>query len=130
MFRSKKHDLAVAAAEVVRQAEAVVGGRESATTGAAPAGRAWVSRLAHSGWEEMAVLARSQPRHACTWEGAGIYLAVELRDGAKGPDELTRLQRERLIPLELEMLAGHLDPPSTPTDLVRMVRVSSCGPGR
>lgn len=130
MFRSRKKELAVAAAEVVRQAEAILEGRELAPSGSAPAGRAWVSRLAHSGWEDLAVLARSQARHAGTWEGAAIYLAVEMRDGAKGPDELTRMQRDRLIPLELEMLAGHLDPPSTPTDLVRMVGVGSHGPGR
>lgn len=130
MFRSKKKELAGAAADVVRQAVAIVEGRHTAGSGSVPAGQGWISRLAHTGWEELDVLARSEPRHAATWEGAGLYLAVELRGGAKSAEELVRLQRDQLIPLELEMLAGHLDPPTTPAELVRMVRVSSHWPHR
>lgn len=130
MFRSKKREFTAAAAEVLRQAVATVEGRQSPGGGPSPTGQGWVSRLAHVGWDELEVLARCQPRHAATWDGAGIYLAVELRDGARSAEGLTLLQREQLIPLELEMLAGHLKAPSTPADLVRLVRVSSHWPRR
>ena len=81
----------------------------------------WVNVLAHSDWERLSRLAAGgDPSSRSVWDGAIMFLAGEMLTTAGSPAGLLRLQRVRLIPLELEMLSG-LHPSPTPVALVGLV---------
>jgi hypothetical protein len=93
-----------------------------------PAGRtvpAWVrvNQLAHASWTDLASLAESLPPWSSSaWDGAIMFLAGELRINAGSPEGLRGLQRDGLIPLELDLLDGRPQAPTTPTELVTMIQ--------
>lgn len=81
----------------------------------------WVNVLAHSDWQRLSTLAAgSNSSGRSGWDGAIRFLADEMLTTAGSTAGLLRLQRARLIPLELEMLAG-LHPNPTPVALVGLV---------
>ena len=58
------------------------------------------------------------------WSGTVARLAGQLLMLSWVDESLTRLQRQALIPMELELLGGHRTPPSSPTELHEMVTES------
>lgn len=81
----------------------------------------WVNVLAHSGWDRLLTLAAGGGSSSrSVWDGAIMFLAGEMLTTAGSRAGLLRLQRARLIPLELEMLSG-LHPSPTPVALVGLV---------
>lgn len=58
------------------------------------------------------------------WSGTVARLARDLLGMTDGEPGLIRLQRRALIPLELCLLGGQLNPPASPTELFMMVNSS------
>jgi hypothetical protein len=85
-------------------------------------GWAWINKLAHASWNDLVRLSEAPPGRARHWAGAAAFLAAELQSEARAPEGLIDLQRDRLIPLELALLAGRAMPPDTPVQLVAQVR--------
>jgi hypothetical protein len=121
MFRRKRTQRIAAEAQVVCEAIAIVEGRRPSETGGAGRGGSWISWLAHSRWEDLQRATLAGPLLPNRWDAAASYVAGNLLDKAKDADGLLTLQRSCLIPLELEMLAGRLQIPNRPADLVRTV---------
>jgi hypothetical protein len=81
----------------------------------------WINELAHASWSDLERIAETR---TCGqgWEGALSYLASEMRTEGRSADGLLALQRNGLIPLELNLLARRAAPPMTPSDLISIVR--------
>ena len=109
---------------VVAEATALLEGRlaDSTVAGWPRPSWVWVNRLAHGSWDELCDLSQKRHRWVRIWEGATTVLAAEMISYAGTPDGLLALQRGALIPLELDILAGRVDPPVAPLHLVAMVR--------
>jgi hypothetical protein len=113
------------ASGLIADAIATLAGR---TFDGCPAGKAtpaWVrvNQLTHASWTDLASLADSQPPWRSTaWDGAIMFLAGEVRINAGSPDGLRGLQRDGLIPLELDLLDGRTQAPKTPTELVTTIQ--------
>ncbi len=58
------------------------------------------------------------------WSGTLARLARDLLSMTETEAGLVNLQRRSLIPLELRLLAGHVNPPTSPVDLFLMVNSS------
>lgn len=85
---------------------------------------AWslVNTLAHNdrrGLEELT--RRGASAHPGSWGATLGYLAHELNAMAPSGADLTELQRQLLVPLELQLLGGQVEVPTTPTRLAIMV---------
>jgi hypothetical protein len=87
-----------------------------------PAG--WLNQLVHASPEELAVLATGANGHAlqpATWRRAVGYLAQMLLQRARETGRPTAtLQRELLVPMELELLADPDSADLDPADLIRL----------
>jgi hypothetical protein len=114
-----------AAARVLEEATAVIEGttRNSIPAGWQPAQWVWINALAHSSWDQLIQLAERPARQGGgSWEGATSFLAWEVRAYAATAAGLLKLQRNGLIPLELDVLAGRRPAPDSPLELVATVR--------
>jgi hypothetical protein len=116
--------MARAAAAVVGEAIAILEGtsKDSTVAGWRPRPRVCINVLAHSSWDQLNQLAAGPARPGGSWESATSFLATEMCAAAATPAGLLDLQREGLIPLELNVLAGRTSPPDTPVELVAAVR--------
>ena len=91
----------------------------------APGDPEWIglNTLAHASWPTLVRVAdgllRSGRRE---WDAALVFLASELMGAAGSPACLVSVQRVRIIPLELEVLDGARPAPSTPGELVDLIR--------
>jgi len=123
--RREERAAQVAAGDVLDEAAALLGGRmvHRYEPGETVPGWAWVNELAHAGWDELTRLADpTGPTSGSSWEGAVEYLAAEVASAAGSPAGLRELQRSRLVPLELDLLAANDRMVATPTELVQLVR--------
>jgi hypothetical protein len=117
--------LANATARLLAEATAIVEGttRNSPLAGCQPAPWVWINALAHSSWDQLNHLAERPARQGGeSWVRATSFLAAEVRAYAATAPGLRKLQREGLIPLELDVLGGRRPPPDTPLELVATVR--------
>jgi hypothetical protein len=114
----------VGVGDVLEEAAAILNGRMVQRYGPGETAPGWarLNELAHADWDDLTRLADpTGPTSVTAWDGAVKYLAAELISAAGSPAGLRELQRSRLIPLELNMLA--LEPRAvTPTELVQVVR--------
>lgn len=113
-----------------REARSLVDEAQAALSGQliwrdSPEDPEWIglNTLAHASWPTLVRLAdgllRSGRRE---WDAALVFLASELMGAAGSPASLVSVQRVRIIPLELEVLDGARPAPSTPGELVDLVR--------
>jgi hypothetical protein len=116
------------ARELVREAERMLDGRtiESyiARRERVPA---WslISLLSHSSRVEMMKLAHPSARpDPSGWSGTMARVARELLDLTWDDSSLLSVQRQSLVPLELELLGGTVQPPCNPAELYEMVAVA------
>lgn len=114
--------------QVVQEAERLLRGR---TLEAFIARRervpAWslVALLGHSSRRDLLRLASPVAApDPVSWSGALARLARDLLAMTESEASLLLLQRRSLIPLELRLLGGHVNPPATPVDLFAMVNSS------
>jgi hypothetical protein len=122
MSRNNRRHIAAIAADVVAEATATVEGRlrpRRGSDGAVPPS-VWVNELAHASCEDLEALAGLQPPYVA-WEGAISYVASEICARARTVDGLMQLQRNALIPLELDLLSRNVAMPVDPLGLVAMV---------
>jgi hypothetical protein len=121
MFRRQRREIGTLVAEVLGEAIAILEGRFCELGSRSAPGWVRINQLAHATWSDLQLVAET-----CTyggaWEGAVSYLASEIRTQTESATGLLALQRNRLIPLELEVLAGWTTPPQTPLELVSLVR--------
>ena len=89
-------------------------------------GWVFVNKLAHTTWGELDRIGDLRT-HGPTWVGALSYVASELRDVTGTAERLYSFQRARLVPLELEVLAGRV-PLERPFHLVFAVQALMMGP--
>jgi hypothetical protein len=81
-----------------------------------------VSSLAHCGRDDLLKIRAACPLgYPARWEGPVQYLAGRLLAVTRTGPDLVRLQRQVLIPLELQLLGDEIRRPSTPAHLVTMV---------
>jgi len=81
----------------------------------------WINQLAHGSWEDLRDLSQKRHRWLRLWEGASTFLSAEMIACTGTPERLLALQRSALIPLELDVLDGRVEPPSSPLKLISMV---------
>ena len=119
-------------AAVLVEATAIVEGTVSdlPTQGGPAPAWAWLNKLAHADWGQLADLAETPARRNGRWAAASAFLAGELRSYAQTAEGLLRLQRRDLIPLELRLLDGRTPRPVTPLELVVLVRAEMDNVGR
>ena len=86
---------------------------------------AWTNLLAHGTQEELRL---AVTRHAMDWEvvsrpwlEARAYVAGEVLEATQRGEPLCRVQRTRLIPLELRLASDYASDELTPADWVSMV---------
>lgn len=113
---------------VVREAELVLRGR-SLETFIARHERvpAWslVALLGHASRRDLLRLASPLAGpDPSGWSGTVARLARDLLAMTEDEATLMRLQRRSLVPLELSLLGGHVNPPTSPLDLFAMVNSS------
>jgi len=122
--RTQSHVTAGQVGRVVAEATALVEGTvaDSVQFGWPPPPWAWINKLAHADWADICDLSIKRHRLVRVWEGAISFLAADMRALAGTPEGLVELQRGALIPLELRVLAGRVQPPESPLELVAMVR--------
>jgi hypothetical protein len=85
----------------------------------------WLNLLAHGGVADLqAACAQSRApvaAHSAEWVQARAFLAGEILDRAATPEQLARLQRDVLVPLELELASRPGTGRFRPQDLVTAV---------
>ncbi len=117
--------------ELAGEAERLLHGEASdafaGKTGLVPA---WVpvNALAHCEPELLQDLAAA--RHADDpggWDAMLAYLASEILATSRTIDEVARIQREALVPLELALLSREIQPPHSPAQLAHLIRSSIRG---
>lgn len=109
---------------LVDEAAAVLEGRVSQTSlyGGAVPRWARLNQLAHGTWQDLGQFAAEPQGPGAPWDGAVSFLAGEIRAHTGSPEVLLDFQRQALIPLELEILAGRASPADSPIELVSTVR--------
>jgi hypothetical protein len=118
MFRKPQRQTA---AYVLDQAAAILEGRVRDRGSQTAEGWIRINQLAHVSWDDVQLLAKT--RMLCSpWEGAVSYLATEICAQADSAEGLLLLQRNGLVPLELDVLAGRTVLPETPLELISAVR--------
>ncbi len=81
-----------------------------------------VNALAHSDLFHLRALARDRTHLARdTWGEWFTRLAAEIVEMAPTEDELVKVQREILVPLELQLLDDRVAMPSTPDHLLAVI---------
>jgi hypothetical protein len=118
MLRKQQRQMA---AQMLNQATAILEGRVRDLSGQTAEGWIRINQLAHVSWDEAHRLAETRTLGS-PWEGAISYLASEICAQTDSAASLLVLQRNGLIPLELNVLAGRTAPPVTPLELISMVR--------
>ena len=89
---------------------------------------AWLNRVAHAHPTALATLAASDGCRAgdrvVTWQAFQREVARLVLATAPTPtvDAVRAVQEERLVPLELRLMAGELTAPSTPTRFLQLVQ--------
>jgi hypothetical protein len=119
MFRKQQRQTT---ARMLDQATAILEGRVRDLSCQTAEGWIRINQLAHVSWDEVQRLAETRVLGS-PWEGAVSYLATEICAQADSAPDLLALQRNGLIPLELNVLAGWTAPPETPLELISLVRV-------
>ncbi len=123
MSRREERAIREEAEQLAAEAEAMLSGRLAERSGNERApGWVWLNTLAHSDWNDLADVVDARRAQRTAWDGAVMFLAGEILSAAGSPDGLLELQRNQLVPLELELLSGAMTPPSTPAGLVSIVR--------
>jgi hypothetical protein len=86
-------------------------------------GWAWLNPLAHRSVPRVVQMARTATAGIDPegWSGALCSLAADVVHIGQTVEGVERLQREALMPFELELLAGQWRWPSSPSELVTMV---------
>jgi hypothetical protein len=88
----------------------------------APPAWAYLNSLAHASIENLRVLAGAEalpdPRG---WAATASYLAADMLASERDAEHVYHIQREVLIPLELDMLDDRFAPPATPADFAGLV---------
>jgi len=83
---------------------------------------ALVNLLAHSSYDELVRMAKgSTSATPGSWDEALCGLASELLRMQMAGGQIPDLQRQALVPLELDLLGGTRTPPTSPTALISMV---------
>ena len=123
--KNKDQGDVTAVEEVIAEAQRLVNGKTfHAQSGYGRQGWALIGALAHGDGEELRKLAgagiSSHPTIA-TWDAVLAYLAGEVLDAAPSDPALVQVQRQVLIPLELELLDAGVRGPSNPRELVTLV---------
>lgn len=86
-------------------------------------GWAWVNQLAHATPVRLRQLVTiGHYGHPSSWDCALGASAAELVTAGGSPAGILRLQREALVPLELDLLGGRAAAPAKPSQLTVMVR--------
>jgi hypothetical protein len=114
--------------EVIAEAHRLLSGRTfDAQRGCRRRGWALIGALAHSDRAELKKLAgagiSSHPASAI-WDSVLAYLAGEVLDAAPSDPALVQVQRQVLIPLELQLLGADVRGPSSPRELATAVLAS------
>ena len=113
------------ARDLVAAAEATLTGRlvDRYDYGQGAPGWVWLNTLAHADWATLAALGDgARCGRPSAWDGRCMFLAGELVSTAGPADGLVALQCAQLVPLELHLLAVSSPTPSTPGELVSLVR--------
>lgn len=123
MFWRRHTQLREEVADLVTEAQWLLAGHSA--VGYAASGEeapVWslVGVLAHRGYRDLERLSIADPYYTGPWTAVLVTLAAELMDQTATPAELFQVQRDTLVPLELDILAGGLDP-STPEELEDLV---------
>jgi len=124
MWHRRQRDLNAPASDVVEEATRLLTGRARETIPPAHGAPAWVAvnLLAHG--TESQLRGAAAPRDHMTaagWTAALAYLSSALLAFAATEGDLTSVQREVLVPLELALLAGTATAPSTLGQLAALV---------
>jgi hypothetical protein len=83
---------------------------------------AYLNQLAHSNVEDLVRLARRcHDDRSSVWDETVSYLAAELLGFDGRPEAIVNIQREVLIPIELDVLAGRKDSLGAPPEFVSVV---------
>lgn len=116
--------MARAEREVLTEAQGILSGRGvPELRGARGRDAAWgaLNRLAHGSFADyQQLMAGRDDAHPGSWTATASYLAVEVLAAAPDPVDLVTLQREVLLPLELQLLAGTVTA-RTPARLAALV---------
>lgn len=110
--------------DVCEEARRLLSGGSLAAYGRQRGAPPWVALnvVAHA---DLAVLkqltANCSGRHPASWEAAAAYLASETMSVTATEKDLREVQRDVLIPLELELLSGSRRSPATPLELTTLV---------
>jgi hypothetical protein len=123
--RRRERAIQAGAGHALEEATAVLNGRMVHRYGPGESVPAWarINELAHADWDDLTHLCDpTTPTSRSAWDGAVRYLAAEVVSAAGSPAGLRELQRSRLIPLELDMLAARGQTAATPTEFVQLVR--------
>ena len=84
---------------------------------------AWVNQLAHATPVRLRQLVTiGHYAHPSSWDCALGASAAEVVTAGASPAGILRLQREALLPLELDLLAGTAAPPAKPSQLTVLIR--------
>ena len=124
MLGRRRRELTRQAAAVISEAAAVVEGHtvDWAAGDLTGQGWAWTNTLAHTSWEDLRRLSNERTYLRPAWKGALSYLASEITADTGSPEVLVMFQRDVLIPLELDILAGRTSPPVSASELIAMIR--------
>lgn len=124
MWRSSHSWRRSASRELVRESIKFLKGRAPEvyqSRGQVPAW-AFISCLAHSDADRLLEFARpGQHGDSASWNATIAYLATEIIAVGRESSPLETIQREVLIPVELDLLAGTIPLPTSPVDLVGLV---------
>jgi hypothetical protein len=125
MHRREERAIRDDAKDLIAEAEAIVTGRlvERHWWDDKEQGWMWLNCLAHADWSTLSEMADgARTGRGSLWDAAAMFLAGELLATAGSAEGLVALQRAWLVPLEAELLALSSGTPSTPGNLVSVVR--------
>jgi hypothetical protein len=110
---------------LIAQAEELLAGnslRGYQKKGVAAPPWALVNVLAHSGYEELlGLITRASRTRLGTWDEALCSLAGQLVRMELNGRKIADIQREALVPLEIDLLGATRTAPRSPGDLIAMV---------
>ncbi len=123
MWRRGRYRDKIHMEQVIEEAENLLSGRTLDMHNLrGPRGWSLLSAVARGDRDQLRVLSDIQIfSHPGSFDATLAYLARELLAMARSGPELLQVQRQVLIPLELQLLGDDVQAPSTPAQLVMLV---------
>jgi hypothetical protein len=123
--RRQEREIKDTAQRLTAEAEAMLAGELGDWATSADSSVGWVplNTVAHADWSKLSDISRGIGLVLdSAWSGALVFVAREVLAVAGDSKGLTELQRQDLIPTELEMLANADAVPSSPKELVSFIQ--------